>query len=190
MMTKQLLAALAVDPNAVPHFTLYEGILRYKKRIWIGNNVDLQTQLLEALHCSAVSGHSGFLVTYRRMKQIFAWTGMKSATLAFVKSCTDCQQAKPNRAKYPGLLSPLPVPDGAWHTISLDFIEGLPRSGSADCILVVVDKFSKYSHFLPLLHPYTAAKVATVFINHVYKLHGLPAVIINNRDRVFISLFW
>jgi hypothetical protein len=59
--------------------------------------------------------------------------------------------------KYPGLLSPLPVPSGAWQTVSLDFIEGLPRSGSANCILVIMDKFSKYSHFLPLLHPFAAA---------------------------------
>jgi hypothetical protein len=87
--------------------------------------------------------------------------------------------------QYLSLLSPLPVPNGAWHTISLDFIEGLPRSGSANCILVVVDKFSKYSHFLPLLHPYTAAKVAIVFNNHVYKLHGQLATIISDRDRVF-----
>jgi hypothetical protein len=75
------------------------------------------------------------------MKQLFAWSGMETDTLAFVKSCTICQQTKPNRSKYPGLLSPLPIPDGAWHTISMYFIEGLPRSGSANCILVVVDKF-------------------------------------------------
>jgi hypothetical protein len=55
---------------------------------------------------------------------------------------------------------------------------------------VVVDKFSKYSHFLPLLHPFTVAKVATVFIDHVYKLHGLPSVIISDRDRIFINHFW
>jgi hypothetical protein len=74
---KQLLAALAEDPNVVPHFTLSEGIMRYKRRIWIGDNVALQTQLLEALHCSAIGGHSGFLITYHRMKQLFAWSGMK-----------------------------------------------------------------------------------------------------------------
>jgi hypothetical protein len=94
---------------------------------------------------------------------------MKADTLAFVKSCTTCQQAKPNRSKYPGLFSPLPVPDGAYHTISMDFIKGIPRSGSVNCILVIVDKFSKYNHFVPLLHPFTAAKVAEAFLHHVYR---------------------
>jgi hypothetical protein len=54
----------------------------------------------------------------------------------------------------------------------------------------VVDKFSKYNNFLPLLHPFTAAKVASVFLDQVYKLHGLPLAIISDRDRIFISHFW
>jgi hypothetical protein len=82
------------------------------------------------------------------------------------------------------------MPDGAWQTISLDFIEGLPRSRSANCILVVVDKFLKYSHFLPLLHPFTAAKVVAVFLDQVHKLHELPKAIISDRNRIFISHFW
>jgi hypothetical protein len=56
--------------------------------------------------------------------------------------------------------------------------------------MVVVDKFSKYSHFLPLLHPFTAAIVAQAFLNNVYKLHGMPAAIISDRDKVFTRKFW
>jgi hypothetical protein len=75
-------------------------------------------------------------------------------------------------------LEPLPNPEGAWYTISMDFIEGLPKSGVANCILVVVDKFSKNGHFIPLLHPFTAASVAQAFLSNVYKLHGMPSTII------------
>ena len=72
----------------------------------------------------------------------------------------------------------------------MDFVEGLPKSGSADCVLVVVDYFTKYAHFLPLHHPFTAASVAKVFMAQVYKLHGLPSAIVTDRDRVFTSQFW
>jgi transposase InsO family protein len=98
--------------------------------------------------------------------------------------------AKPDRARYPSLLQPIPHPDNAWHTISMDFVEGLPLSGRADSILVVVDKFTKVAHFLPLKHPYTAESVAKLFLDSVYKLHGMPHAIISDRDRIFTSAFW
>jgi hypothetical protein len=82
------------------------------------------------------------------------------------------------------------VPKGACQVISMDFIEGLPKLRSTNCILVVVDKFSKYNHFIPLLHPFTAISVAQTFMDLVYKLHGMPLAIISNRERVFTSAFW
>jgi hypothetical protein len=185
-----LLAKLAIDADAVPHFTLSSGLLKFKNRIWIGQNPALQQKLLSACHSSAVGGHSGFPVTYMRMKKLFAWTGMKAAVQNFVKTCLICQQSKPDRSKLPGLLQPLEVPTQAWQIVSLDFVEGLPRSGHANCILVVVDFFTKYGHFIPLCHPFTAAGVAKQFLNHVYRLHGLPAAIVSDRDRIFTSQFW
>jgi hypothetical protein len=70
----------------------------------------------------------------------------------------------------------------------MDFIEGLPRSANMDTILVVVDTFSKYVHFLPLLHPFTTFKVAHVFLNLVYKLHGMLVSIILARHYFYESI--
>jgi transposase InsO family protein len=56
--------------------------------------------------------------------------------------------------------------------------------------MVVVDKFTKYNHFIPLKHPYTTQSVAKQFLNQVYKLHGLPESIVSDRDSVFTSNFW
>jgi hypothetical protein len=97
---------------------------------------------------------------------------MKPAICSFVQSCSVCLQAKPDRARYPGLLQPLPMLSASWEVITMDFIEGLPQSSSANAILVVVDKFSRFAHFIPLRHPFTAAVVARVFLDTVYRLHG------------------
>jgi hypothetical protein len=72
----------------------------------------------------------------------------------------------------------------------MDFIEGLPVSAGYNCIFVVVDKFSKFSHFIPLKHSYTAHTVAKVFMQQVYRLHGMPSVIISDRDKIFTSNLW
>lgn len=72
----------------------------------------------------------------------------------------------------------------------MDFIDGLPTSAHANCIMVVVDKLSKFAHFIPLHHPFTASKIAQVFLDNVFRLHGLPTHIVSDRDPIFTSLFW
>lgn len=72
----------------------------------------------------------------------------------------------------------------------MDFISGLPTSEQYDCIIVVIDKFTRYGHFIPVKHPYTALKVAKIFLDHVYKLHGMPRLIVSDRDPIFTSEFW
>jgi transposase InsO family protein len=69
-------------------------------------------------------------------------------------------------------------------------VEGLPLSNGYNCILVVVDLFSKYSHFVALKHPFTALSVAKLFMKHIYRLHGLPTAIMSDRDRIFTSQLW
>jgi hypothetical protein len=72
----------------------------------------------------------------------------------------------------------------------MDFIEGLPNSEGNNVILVVVDRFTKYSHFIGLSHPYTVKDIAKLCIDHVYKLHGLPMEIVCDRDMIFTTALW
>jgi len=74
--------------------------------------------------------------------------------------------------------------------IGMDFIEALPKVGGKTVILTVVDYFSKYAHFIPLAHPYSAELVAQAFYSEIVRLHGVPQSIVSDRDPVFTSLFW
>ena len=171
-------------------YSLDNGVLRYKGRIWVGQNPLAQQHIMQSLHATALGGHSGVLATYQRVKKLFDWTKMKRDVAEFVQGCTVCQQAKPEHCRQPGLLQPHEIPPHPWHTISWDFMEGLPKSNGFEVILVVIDKLTKFAHFLPLKHPYTAHQVALVFFDQVYRLHRMPARIISDRDPVFTSTFW
>jgi hypothetical protein len=107
----------------------------------------------------------------------------------FVKQCLVCQQAKHERTHPAGLLQPLPIPQGAWQDISMDFNEGLPKLEGYNYVLVVVDRFSKYAHFIPLSHPFTVRKVAKVILDFVVRLHGIHVSIVSDRDIIFTSHF-
>jgi hypothetical protein len=189
-VAQEMIAALMIDSVVYPNYTWHKGVLRYKSRIWIGVDKELQSRLLQDCHASGLGGHSGAPVTYRRIKQLFSWKGMKKDVHDMVQSCITCQMAKPDRTKSSGLLQPLLVPEGSWQIISLDFIKGLPLSSGANCILVVVDKFTKYAHFVALKHPYTTASVAKIFIDQIYRLQSMPSSIISVRDRIFTSNLW
>jgi hypothetical protein len=79
-VAQHLLQKLAVAPAEDGNYTLDHGILRYKGRIWVGGDEQLQQRIISAFHDSPQGGHSGFPVTYRRLVSLFKWTSMKSMT--------------------------------------------------------------------------------------------------------------
>lgn len=159
-LAQELLVQLALTVENEKGYALTDDVIRYKGRIWLGNNQLAQQHVIQSLHNSVVGGHLGFQATYQRIKALFAWPKMKEKIKEYVQSCPICQQAKSEHVRLPGLLQPLPVPTTAWTVVSLDFIEGLPSSNKYNTILVVVDKYINYAHFIPLAHPFTALQVA------------------------------
>lgn len=187
---KHLLAQLAVSSADYPNFTLANGLIQHEGRIWIGANIGLQTELIAAMHDSAIGGHSGQQATYQCLKKLFSWTGQKQAVEEYAKQCPQCQQAKHELCKPPGLLQPLPLPKGPWQDLIMDFITGLPKSEGYEAIMVVVDRHTKSAHFIALKHPFTATMVAKSFMQNVVRLHGMPLTITSDRDPIFTNKFW
>jgi hypothetical protein len=115
---------------------------------------------------------------------------MKKSVETFVAECPVCRRSKSKTCQYPGLLPPLPIPDVAWSFIFMDFVEGLPKSGGKDTILVVVDRLTKFAHFIAWAHPFTAQSIVQLFIDQIIKLHGILVAIVTDRDRIFTSKLW
>jgi hypothetical protein len=171
-------------------YSCRDGLLLYKNRILLGQSPQLKHKVLSFVHSDPTSGHSGYDKTLQRAKKDFFWKGMRKDLKSFIRGCDVCQRSKHENSLPAGLLQPLPIPSRVWSHITMDFIEGLPLSQGQSVIMVVVDRLSKYAHFLALSHPYTAVTVARMFVSQVFKLHGMPLSIVSDRDPVFTSAFW
>ena len=136
-----------------------------------------------------MGGHSGVAKTMARVCSQFHWPCMQQDIRQYVQHCSICQQAKTETTHPAGLLQPLPIPNQVWEDIALDFITGLPPSFGYLVIMVVVDRLSKFGHFIPMKSDYNSRVVAEAFVANIVKLYGIPKSIILDRDKVFLSSF-
>ncbi|CAL2247817.1 unnamed protein product [Prunus armeniaca] len=188
--TQQLIQSVRTNPNSLPHYNWAHDKLYYKHRLFVPATATWRDKILAEFHSTPTAGHSGYLRTYKRIMRNFRWPGLKADVKRFVAACDTCQRNKYESIRPPGLLQPLPIPETIRQDIAMDFVEGLPSSHEKNCILVVVDRLSKYGHFVALKHPYTAAQGAQLFIKEIFRLHGLPRTIVSDRDPTFLSQFW
>lgn len=171
-------------------YSYVEGLLRRKNKIVVGNQSEMKNKILWWHHSTPEGGHSGRDLTLKRLQQLVYRKGMTKDVRQFVKNCQICQSNKNDLAAYPGLLQPLPIPEEVWSDVSMDFITGLPKSNGKTVLFVVVDRLSKYAHFMSLSHPFNTLTVAQSYLDNVFKLHGWPRSIVSDMDSVFLSTFW
>ena len=116
---------------------------------------------------------------------------MKRDVVDYVAKCLTCQQVKAEHQRPAGLLQPLDIPEWKWEDITMDFVEGLPKTvGQHDSIWVIVDRYTNSVHFLPIRTIYIVDQCAYLYVREIVRLHGAPRSIVSDRDPTFTSKFW
>ncbi|WVZ93458.1 LOW QUALITY PROTEIN: hypothetical protein U9M48_039436, partial [Paspalum notatum var. saurae] len=156
-------------------FTLDDqGVLWFKNRLVVPKDMELRKRILDEAHTSMFTMHPGSNKMYQDLKQKFWWTRMKREIATYVSECDVCQRIKADHLKPAGMLQPLEVPAWKWENIHMDFIVGLPPTQKGyDSIWVVIDRFTKAAHFLPVKTTYRAKQYAELYISRIVALHEL-----------------
>jgi len=166
-----------------------EGLLYRRGKLWVPEG-KIQS-IMESEHDTKVAGHMGQDKTIELIRRNLWWPKMNERIIDFVKSCPKYQKNKAARHQPYGLSSPLELPYAPWQSIAMDFITDLPVSESCDQLWVIIDRFTKMAHFIPLSQDVkTAADLAKGFAREVWRLHGLPTDIVSDRDSRFTSGVW
>ena len=195
--TSDLKQAYAAHADLLPEFEEIDGFYykisddRLSKRLFIPPVSELRTKVLSSNHDPPFAGHLGIDKTHELVSRHFYWPDMSADVRAYVQSCVSCQRNKATNKRPAGLLQPLPIPEKAWDTVTMDLIVHLPKTKSGfDAIITFVDKFSKMAHFAPTKTTCKARDVADLFLNNVVRLHGVPQTLITDRDPRFTGSFF
>ncbi|MGI4816841.1 MAG: RNase H-like domain-containing protein, partial [Janthinobacterium lividum] len=155
----------------------------------------LRNRILELCHDLPLAGHQGQKRTYEKCSRDWYWPHMKDDVDRYVLGCRNCGRNKdPHHATY-GKLSPLPVPEGRWTRVHMDFVTDLPTTQRGNnAILTIIDAFTKMAHFVPVKlkgnDAVNAKLAAEIFRHECIRLHGIPGTIVSDRDTRFLNKFW
>jgi transposase InsO family protein len=185
-----------IPPPHLRRFSLHSDILYYQdpannhQRMCIPNQYQTRIDILHDHHDTITAGHLGCHKTYNSIARTYFWPKLGQDVKDYVRSCTSCQQNKNPSSGPKGQLSPLDIPPQRWHTVTMDFAGPFQMSGQYNQITVVVNKLFKRVHFIASESTDKATDTAHCFWDNIVKLHGIPAVIVSDRDAKFTSLFW
>src|SRR5271169_1965960 len=154
--------------------------LYYRDHLYVPDYDELRLFLLQSHHASPAAGHPGRSKTLELLSRMYYWPRMRKDVERFVRNCHICQRSRTSRHAPFGVLRPMPIPDRPWQDISMDFITGLPWSEGKDAIWVVVDRLTKMRHFVACRTNITAEDLADLFLENVWRLHGLPGSIVSD----------
>ncbi|GJZ96402.1 putative reverse transcriptase domain-containing protein [Tanacetum coccineum] len=168
-----------------------DGTLCLKNRSWIPCFGNLRALIMHESHKSKYSIHPGSDKMYQDLKKLYRWPNMKAEIATYVSKCMTCAKVKAEYQKPSGLLVQPIIPIWKWENITIDFITKLPKMTSGqDTIWVIVDLLPKSAHFLPMKETDSMEKLTRQYVKEVVSRHGVPVLIISDRDSKFTSYFW
>lgn len=183
-LAQSLLASQEDDPT----ITIRNELIYKHNKVYIPKS--LRNEVLHSRHDAKLAGHFGISRTTKLTNRDYWWPQIKNHVRDYIKTCETCNRAKTSHTQKTGPLQPLPIPEQAWSSISMDFITDLPNSSGSDSILVVVDRLTKMGHFIPCNKTITAKVTADLYIKNIVRLHGIPRNIVSDRGTQFTSRFW
>lgn len=169
-------------------YTWDNELLWYNGKIMVPDDEDIKRDLVANFHNSPMAGHPGQNRTLELVSRRYYWPSMKSWIGKFVETCEVCQQTRPAPGRELPIM-PLEVPQRPFQFVSYDLIVKLPKSKGFDSILVVIDSFTKFGHFIPCKESMSAREVAELFLRDVWKLHGTPEKTVSDRGTQFNNKF-
>ncbi|EDR02339.1 reverse transcriptase-RNase H-integrase [Laccaria bicolor S238N-H82] len=179
-------------PSAALSFSnlvLRDGLWYIGERLIIPRTGNLRELLFALAHDTL--GHFGFHKTYGSLRTAYYWPNMRrDLEQGYVASCPECQRNKLSTIKPYGPLHPLPVPDQRGDSVAIDFIGPLPEDENKNCIITFTDRLGSDVQLVATRTDITAENLAILFFDKWYCENGLPADIVSDRDKLFISRFW
>ena len=164
-----------------------DGLMLKEGKVYVSKDEVLRVEIIRLHHDTPMGGHGGQWKTAEMVTRNFWWPGVMREVKRYVEGCNACQHNK-NRTEQPaGKLMPNSIPDKVWMHISVDFITKLPLVQGYDSILVIVDRFTKMVHFVPMTEKTTAEGLAWLFRDDVWQLHRLPKSTISDRGPQFAA---
>ena len=168
-----------------------EGLYYNSGRLVIPKDEEIRSFLIRECHAPAYAGHLGITKTIEMLARNYSWKSLRRDVRKYIKECQVCQAMKPSNTAPMGLLQPLPIPDRPWSQVAVDFVTHLPITRNGwDAITVWVDRLTKMTHLIPCKTTDGALEVARNFIAYIFVHHGLPQVIVSDRDPKFTSSYW
>src|SRR5258707_7801267 len=167
-----------------------EGHLLFCEWKYVPNKGTLWLHTICNHHDHPTAGHFGETKTTELICHNYHWPGMRCMVGDYLRSCTSCMHTKAMRHKPYGLLKQLPIPGQPWESISMDFIKQLPTSEGFTVILVIVDRLTKQSLFIPTHDMVDAPQLARLFLTHVFSKHVTPGHVTSDCRTEFMSHFF